>query len=345
MSKRPVILDHDGGVDDLVALVILLADLKNDIDFKGVVCIDADCFVDDGCEVSAQVLAMFDLHRTVPVGRSSLLGVHEFPKEWRKDAINMKCLPCVNTELVTKRLEEHNPLRKDITGEALMAELVLASPDPVTLVVTGPLSNVAWCIQKHGEAFTSKVKEVIIMGGAVDVAGNVFPPFVAADAADGSQEWNIYWDAPAARTVLECPHPLRNILFSLDSTNHVPVNEPFVRRFGRQNDMSLVSQFVGASWAMCTHFAAVFGEQHGYFAWDALTAAYVVDAGVCDLEEVNVHVITEGLAEGRTKRVSKSEVPATSKAANFMATNTRAEFFMDLVLKCSQRGAAPGSKP
>ena len=56
LSKRPVILDHDGGVDDLLALSLLCSDPS--VDLLGVIVIDADCFIDPAYDVTLKLLAL-----------------------------------------------------------------------------------------------------------------------------------------------------------------------------------------------------------------------------------------------------------------------------------------------
>ena len=314
MLHRAVLLDHDGGDDDFVALALLGVHTQ----LIGCVVTDADCFIEEGFQVSGKLLSM--LKSNAPVGRSSLQGKHPFPDAWRCDCINMNDFPSLNTKETLAHWEANRRHAVDVSGEQLMADLVMQSPQPVTLCVTGPLSNVAWCVAKYGDAFTKNVESVVIMGGAVDVKGNVFLP-----TTDGTAEWNIYWDAPSADVVFRCAN-LKKILFSLDSTNSVPVTSSFVQRFGAQNDF-LLSQFIGSTWAMCTHHARLFGPMLEYYAWDALTAAFIIDTRVALLTERKLVVVTGDVPnEGQTKEDLKQG------AVVYVAKDTNASFFYDLVL-------------
>lgn len=330
MPPKPVILDHDGGHDDLVALALLLGNPEL-VKVIGCVVTDADCFVEHAFNVSGKVMAMMHAEEETelfPVAKTSFKGVNPFPSEWRWSAKNMEDLPCVNVPEHLAVWEDVRAQNDALVGEEVMAQLVMASPEKVTICVTGPLSCVALCIEKYGEAFCKNVEECIIMGGAVDVRGNVF----IDGRTDGTGEWNIFWDPPAAKTVLGCPH-MKTILFSLDSTNSVPVSSPVVQRFGAQNRF-LLSQFVGSAWASCTHHELV-RPGDGYYAWDVLTAAYAIEHGMAELEAVPLEVIVDANApnEGQTRRAAAG-VPAGN---TFVARNTNADLFYNMVFDSVRR--------
>lgn len=358
-GRNPVIVDHDGGVDDLAAALVIAggnhyraatpdAPAAPPLEIIGSIVVDADCFAAEAAECTQKALSMvMRLHpppaTPVPVAISTCKCKSEpFPDDWRKDCINMLDLPCLNTPS-TAAAAASGRYAALVTepGEAVMARLVMDSPEPVTLVVTGPLSNVGWCIETHGEAFCRNVRAVVIMGGAVDVKGNIFPPFVKG--RDDTAEWNLFWDAPAARTVLETPllRAEQRVLFGLDATNHVPVTPAFVRRFGRvtrvgsdaaAEAVSDVAQFLGGSWAMCTHFEKLYGDGKGYYAWDALTAAYVVDPRVSRTEvcRVKVDAVSGSPSEGRTQRCGADEGGEIT-----LAVWTDAELFYAMTLCCA----------
>lgn len=329
MAPIPVILDHDGGHDDLVALALLLAN-PDKAKVIGVTVTDADCFVDPAFEVCGKLMSMMHYTESTnifPIGRCSFKGVNPFPTEWRYAANNMSDLPSLNIPEHVSIWEKLREKNKSLIGEQLMADLVMKSKEKVTICVTGPLSCVAWCIQKYGDKFTSNVEQCIIMGGAIDVKGNVF-----TESKNGTAEWNIFWDPPAAKVVLEDP-PFKTVLFALDATNSVPVNSEHVQPFGKYNRY-LLTQFVASAWSSCTHLELM-RPGDGYYAWDVLTAAYALDQKIASLVPVDVDVIvgSSNPSEGRTARSASVRIRKV-----LMASNTNASLFYNMLYKSMQRG-------
>lgn len=69
----------------------------------------------------------------------------------------------------------------------------------------------------------SNVEMVYIMGGAIDVPGNLLP-----DYGNTVAEWNIFIDPTAAKIVLRSGLPVT--LVPLDATNCAPLNQAFYDR-------------------------------------------------------------------------------------------------------------------
>ncbi len=77
-------------------------------------------------------------------------------------------------------------------AEELIIEMARQYPDEMTLIATGPLTNLALALQRDREGM-KKLKEITIMGGAVRTGGNITP----------HAEFNIFSDPLAAKIVLE----------------------------------------------------------------------------------------------------------------------------------------------
>eukprot|EP00752_Nemacystus_decipiens_P001901 g1831.t1 len=304
-SSTSVFLDHDGGNDDFVALVYLLKHEPR-FDLLGVSVTAANSWEKAGTRASRKILRMFSEKHVspaargpIPVAESTLTGVNAFPDAWRYDACKVNLLPQLNrfeTEEQARRLEEgEDDPSNGMSGQMLLAQTLLGSERPVTVIATGPLTNLAWALENYPEV-SSKIDKVLIMGGAIDVPGNVFPDDVGGH--DGTAEWNIFWDPPAAKRVWDSA--LELVLTPLDATDEVPITKEMLLRLGRQNHCAS-STLVGSIWALA---GAHLLETHSrpFFAWDLLTVAQLVHPELFTTSQVECDVVVEGASQGRVVR-------------------------------------------
>jgi inosine-uridine nucleoside N-ribohydrolase len=98
------------------------------------------------------------------------------------------------------------PVLSRLDAADFMLDAVRRASEPLTLVALGPLTNVALAIQRAPQELTN-VARVVVMGGAVDVPGNVTP----------TAEFNLHVDPEAGRVVLDAG--LRLDLVPLDATH------------------------------------------------------------------------------------------------------------------------------
>jgi inosine-uridine nucleoside N-ribohydrolase len=66
------------------------------------------------------------------------------------------------------------------------------------MLATGPLTNIAQWLARHPDD-RAGVDRLVIMGGALDVPGNIIVPGFTDDHPNTRAEWNIYVD-PVPRT-------------------------------------------------------------------------------------------------------------------------------------------------
>ena len=95
----------------------------------------------------------------------------------------------------------------------VLIELARRHRDRLVVIAIGPLTNLAHVFMRDATALRG-VREIVVMGGAVDVRGNVTP-----DA-----EFNIHVDPEAARVVFEAGLPLT--LVPLDATRQAVLTRP-----------------------------------------------------------------------------------------------------------------------
>ena len=134
---------------------------------------------------------------------------------------------------------------------------------------------------------TKNVKEVVLMGGAVNFPGNVSP---VAEA-------NISGDPDAADLVLTAPWKVTMI--ALNTTTKVKLNDEILMRI--RNNNSKYGSFVFA----ITRFYAAFHKnvnhvEGGFFVHDPSAVMYLIDPGIFTVRQGPVRVVREGIAIGQT---------------------------------------------
>ena len=272
-----VIIDEDGGIDDLVAIALVMR--SPEVHVRAITICPADSYLEPATRAT-QLFADQLGGRNITIARGHSEGTHPFPAQWRKDAGRVLGIPALAGALPGTV----NPIVPEDAAHHLAK---LLSRGPVyTILETGPLTNIADAL-RIDPSIKQHVRRIFVMGGAVRVSGNV-----AQTGRDGSAEWNIFNQAQAAADVIGSGIPIT--LIPLDATNRVPLTGPFLDRLAAQP--SVASQLAAQSWRLV---AAQPGTVQYYF-WDTLTAAALLDPSVIKTEPLKIRVITDGASEGRT---------------------------------------------
>lgn len=277
MAKKPVLMVHDGGVDDYLSTVLLFT--MGHIQVLGIAVTPADCYIDPAVSATRKILDLMGV-QGVAVAKSNVRGVNPFPRIFRRDAFTVDHFPILN-----QNEEIRTPLAPE-PGPEFIVKILRAQPEPVTLLETGPLTTVAAALDLAPD-IEKNIQEIVWMGGALNVRGNIDP--IMEGGQDLTAEWNVYWDPFAAARVWATQIPI--ILCPLDLTNNVPVTSAFLKQLGRQYKYPL-SDFAGQCYALVVH--------QDYFFWDVLTTAYLGHPEYFTLQEYETEIITEGRSQGRT---------------------------------------------
>lgn len=286
-ATKRVLFDHDGGVDDLLSL-LLLTQMEN-VELAGVVVTPADCFLEDATISTLKLLKMTG-KTNVEVSKSEARAVNPFPNEWRAQPMVLNAFPDMLT------VQGNNRQLSDLPAHEFMASKLRAASQPLTILITGPCSNLVNTLATYPE-LKSKVREVIWMGGAVDVPGNV-----RTHKHNGTAEWNAYWDPHAAAELFKMGLDIK--LIGLDVTNSVPVSMDFLQQLAAQKQhplSNLASQF----WA--TTINTIPSYEYTYFMWDVLSTTYLGIPQAFTSERAELTVDTQLPAEGRTYRSPGNE--------------------------------------
>ncbi len=277
-----LIVDTDLGNDDVLALLFLMQ--HPGVDLQAVNVVGTGLI---HCEPGIKhVLGLLELskYREIPVAcgtEEPLDAEHAFPDAWRKAADHLWGLGLP----LNKR--QASPL----SAPELLVETLMQAQKPLPVLALGPLTNLAQAFHAHPEVI-DKIEHLYIMGGAVEVPGNVYDPSLGID--NRTAEWNLYADPLAARIVFESGVPITQV--PLDATNYVAVNMPLYRNLGKvMNTRPAIFTFnvfyINQGWI----------QTGQYYLWDTLAAVVVTNPDVANYQDYHLQVITErGPDFGRT---------------------------------------------
>lgn len=202
----PIILDCDPGHDDAIAMVLALA--SPELDVKAITASAGNQTPD---KTLRNVLRMLTLLRRqdIPVAGGAR-------KPLMRELIIAETVHG-ESGLDGPALPEPDFTPQACTAVELMAKTLRESPQPVTIVATGPQTNVALLLNSHPELH-DKIARIVLMGGAM-VLGNWQP----------AAEFNIYVDPEAAEIVFQSGIPV--VMAGLDVTHRAQIHGLDIERF------------------------------------------------------------------------------------------------------------------
>ena len=293
-SRIPVILDVDTGVDDAMALALALR--SPELELVAVTTLAGNVGVD---RTTANTLAVLD-HLgadTVPVHR----GASRALSRPHADAAYFHGESGLGSAALPASRREVAPLR----GPAAIIAYAVARPGEITLICTGPLTNLAIALNVAPE-LGGLLRQVIVMGGAFRVPGNVTP----------HAEYNIWADPEAAHHVFEAPLP-GLMAIGLDVTHQTSLSREAWERAeatGRHGTPAKVVAEVNRH---------VFLEQgrSGSYLHDPLTVGAAIDPSLLRHDAAAVQVTRDDAELGRTRIVGEGPtlVAAEVDAERFVA--------------------------
>jgi inosine-uridine nucleoside N-ribohydrolase len=305
----PTLLDCDPGHDDMVA--ILLAAAHPSIDLLAI----------------TTVAGNGTLERTTYNARAvcSIAGIRDVPIAAGAPG------PLVGTLRTAAHVHGESGLDGAELGDAdvplapehavdLMARLLREAAEPLTLVPTGPLTNVALLLRTHPD-LAARVREIVLMGGSTDV-GNVEP----------LAEFNIHVDPEAADIVFSSGVPVT--MCGLNVTHQALATEAVLERL-RGLGTPLAETVV----RLLVFFRDRYRDIWGLSAppvHDPVAVARVIDPELVRCEEAHVAVELHGKHTRGATVCDRFGVRGRTPNAR-VAMELDAEGFWDLVVGAVER--------
>lgn len=291
---KQIYFNHDGNIDDLVSYLLLLQ--APDIKLLGVGAIDADGFIEASVPACRKMTDLFNLRGDeLAVALSNSRAVNQFPHDWRMATYSFNYLPILNEKGSIDTPPAELPAHLD------MVEKLKHAKEPVTLIMTGPLTDLARALDVDPD-IEQHITKLYWMGGSLDGHGNV-----AQVNADGSQEWNSFWDPYAVKRVFDSNIPIQMV--GLESTEDIPLSDEL-----RQHWASLrkypAMDLVGQGYSLIISIPSA-----ELYLWDVLTTVSALYPEVVETEKAKATVITDGMSAGSFRRDPNGrEVEIVTKA-------------------------------
>ena len=268
---KKVIIDTDPGVDDAIAILMALACPW--LQVLGLTTVGGNVTLARGTRNALALLEYTD-RTDIPVSRGSALPIR---------GQYGYAFPVHGASGLTRRLP--NPSARPIDQRAVdfLAEELGKQPGEVLLVALGPLTNLANLTTKYPGSL-EQASGLVVMGGAVDVPGNV----------TGHAEFNFFSDPEAARMVLSSGIPLT--LVDLAATRQVGIQREEARSLQPQNALAKLAVQMLNNW-----FRRDAGRQ-SFFFHDPLAMAIALDMRIVTTQSAQVSVETfDPVRLGETK--------------------------------------------
>ena len=199
MTARKVIIDCDPGQDDAVALFLAMSS-PAELDILGITTVAGNVpleLTQRNARMMCDVAGLTDL--PVYAGCERPMVLEPITAEYIHGNTGIDGVDV---------FEPDTPLQQGHAVDFIIDTLLAADKGTVTLVPTGPMTNVATAIQRE-PAILESVQEIVVMGGAMREGGNRSP----------SAEFNVLVDPHAADIVYNSGKPVT--AFGLDVTHQV----------------------------------------------------------------------------------------------------------------------------
>jgi len=274
-----IIIDTDPGVDDAQAIALAIAHPQ--INLLGLTTVFGNATIDITTRNALTLLELFG-DTDVPVARGAAEPLQQ---------ARMPSADFVHGADGLGNLNLPAPDRKasDESAAEFMVRLVNSRPGEITLVAIGPLTNIAQAL-KLDPLLPDKVKELVVMGGAVDEPGNVSP---VAEA-------NFICDPHAADSVLAHNWPIT--LIGLDVTHRILLRDSDTREL--KNHAGKTGRFIWDSSRFYVDFYvnghAISNEKERSCPMhDASAVVYLLERDAFNLTSGAARVVDHGVAVGQ----------------------------------------------
>lgn len=210
-NRRNIIMDGDPGIDDAIALALAAAHPEA-FHLLALTTVTGNQTLEKVTENARRLVEFYELD--IPVARGAETPVLREPQT-ASDIHGQNGLGDVQLPEAVRPLASEN-------GVVFLYETIRSLPEgeKVTLIPTGPLTNIALLLRVFPEV-KERIEEIVLMGGAA-FGGNVTT----------TGEFNIYEDPEAAAIVFDSGLPI--VMCGLDATNLCGISREMAQKLSSE---------------------------------------------------------------------------------------------------------------
>ncbi|KAD5960349.1 hypothetical protein R6Q59_013479 [Mikania micrantha] len=270
-----IIIDTDPGIDD--SITIMMAFQTPNLEILGLTTIFGNVSTKDATR-NALLLCEIAGRRDVPVAEGSSTPLK---------GIEPKIIDFVHGSdgLGNINLPDPKAKKVDISASEFLVDKVSQYPGEVSILALGPLTNLAMAI-KRDSSFVTKLKRVVILGGAFFALGNITP---AAEA-------NIYGDPEAADIVFTSGANI--VVVGINITTQVKLSDKDLDELRRSAGKH--AQFLYDITRFYRDWHVKSDGVYGIFLHDPVSFVALVRPDLFTYKKGVVRVETQGICTGHT---------------------------------------------
>lgn len=264
---EPIILTVDTGIDDFI-MIVAAGMRKDKFKIEGVCASYGNCNLYNVINNTFQALDIAKCSE-VSVYKGSERPLHDIKVRDATDVHGNNGLGNLVYKEIEKKIEE-------IPAEDFFIDKVNEKQNEITLIATGPLTDIAKAIRKD-KNFPKNLKRLVILGGGIE-EGNITE----------YAEFNIYQDPEAAKIVFESG--IKDItMIGLDVANKNIVDEKMKKIISKINTKE--AKFI---------YELLSNLEEGIL-YDPITICYLIDNDIIKFNPLNIQIETKGVKRGKTK--------------------------------------------
>ncbi|MHA1264773.1 MAG: nucleoside hydrolase [Candidatus Helarchaeota archaeon] len=281
------IIDTDPGIDDALAIIFALRSKLCNV--KAITTVFGNSSVENTALNALKILDLIGIE-SVPVAKGCSEPIIKYLKFPKYNYTDNNLNPHGSNGLADVELPRGKLQLKASHAIDLLINTILENPNRITLVSIAPLTNLAMAFLKSPEIIPI-LKDIIIMGGAIEVPGNITP----------FAEFNIWADAEAAKIVFS-KAASKITLVPLDVTTKIILTE--IEWFDQPDGYH---QFLYQTIRHYQKFHERINRLSGCYLHDPFAIGIAMDRTLAKINELAVDIEITALKEyGRTYKVSEN---------------------------------------